>query len=221
MYTVWAHVAGSGNIVARYTLLAIVSLFGLSTILQALQICISNGVFRFALPRARMKMLDRVVRLTIDVSTCCCICPGQYVNVWVPGVSFWSFLQSHPFVVAAAQRHKRGTTLELVMEPRRGWTLQLAISCMRDHADNRREGSKRPSYLCLFSGPHGRVVSVDSVGTVVLAASGWGLIGLLPYLQQLIRGRTTATVKARRVHLIWQLEAAGKHRAIRRRKKLN
>ena len=51
---------------------------------------------------------------------------GQYVNICIS--SLWlglmSFVQSHPFVVAS-WNGERLTKLELVIEPRRGWTKAL------------------------------------------------------------------------------------------------
>jgi len=209
LYTVWAHTRGSDKSVARYGSIAIAAIFGLVSIGHLLHILVLNRMFYRGLPRARIAVSSNVVRLTVDIPTALRLFPGQYINIYMPGVSFWSFLQSHPFVVASAQLCGNRTTLELVVEARHGWTSKLLLrSRDHDHADDWQSRTKR-SYLCLFSGPHGRRESVDDYDAVVLVASGWGLTGLLPYLQHLIRGYNTLTTRARCIHLIWQLHAAG------------
>ena len=45
---------------------------------------------------------------------------------------------------------------------------------------------------------------------IVMVASGFGIAAQLPYLKQLIYGYNTREVRARRVHLIWQIQDIGK-----------
>lgn len=68
----------------------------------------------------------------------------------------------------------------------------------------------RQPFLCLFTGPHGRYIDVHNFSVVVLIASDWGVVAHVPYLQALIRAYNDCTTKARRIHLIWQLDALGK-----------
>lgn len=48
----------------------------------------------------------------------------EYINLWIPAVSFWSFLQSHPFMVASSQTGEQ-TILDLLIEPQAGFTSEL------------------------------------------------------------------------------------------------
>ena len=122
---------------------------------------------------------------------------GQYINVWIPSVSFWSFLQSHPFVVTNWADGKQDT-LELFIQPRRGLTRELF-----SHGTlNERVSVPR---LALFSGPHGTSVPVGEYETVVMVATGFGIAAQLPYLRKLIHGYNTYNARTRRVHLVWQL----------------
>lgn len=189
----------------QYFWVVVASLFGTTLVEEMVHILVRNRGFVRGLPRARVVERSNIVRLTVNVPTTLSPYPGQYINVWMPGVSFWSFLQNHPFVVASAQHGKGGTTLELVVEARRGWTAKLFQPRHRGH----NERSQTSTYICLFSGPHGRGEDVDTYGTVVLVASGWGLVGLLPYLQYFIQGYKAHTTNARRIHLIWQLHDVG------------
>ncbi len=74
----------------------------------------------------RAVISDRgTVRMTIDVPRSFDIRAGQYVNVWIPSISFWSFLQSHPFIIASWGTKEGITTLDLLIEPRKGFTQKL------------------------------------------------------------------------------------------------
>lgn len=206
----------SDSSIEQYFWVVVASLFGATFVGETIHNLVRNRGFVRGLPRARVVERSNIVRLTVNVPTTLSPYPGQYINVWMPGVSFWSFLQNHPFVVASAQHDKGGTTLELVVEARRGWTAKL----FQPRHRGRNERSQTGTYICLFSGPHGRGEDVDTYGTVVLVvlvASGWGLVGLLPYLQHLIQGYNAHTTNARRIHLIWQLHDVGKSRQIRSR----
>ena len=73
---------------------------------------------------------------------------GQYINIWMPGLSVRSLCQTHPFVIASAHRDEAGVELKLVVILRRGWTvhlLQRALDAIQ----------ATQSYVVLFSGPHG------------------------------------------------------------------
>lgn len=124
---------------------------------------------------------------------------GQYINIWVPGLSLRSFFQSHPFVVASADTHEEGVELKLVVQPRRGWTLHLFQRALELDRRSR-------SYAVLFSGPHGLPVPVIDYGIVILAASGSGMLAQFPHLRRLIRGYDNFTSRTRRIRVVWQLE---------------
>src|SRR5947208_2691041 len=69
-----------------------------------------------------------------------------------------------------------------------------------------------PCHTCLslFSGPHGTSAPVSDYETILMAASGFGMVAQLPYLKQLIYGYNARKTRTRRVHLVWQLETLGK-----------
>lgn len=93
--------------------------------------------------------------MTIDHPASIRIAAGQHINVWMPGISFWSRLQSHPFVVACARPDTSGTILEMLVEPRHGRTARLLREAQVNGRTKKTEGTTR-SFLTLFSGPHGR-----------------------------------------------------------------
>ncbi|KAK5067118.1 hypothetical protein LTR24_010776 [Lithohypha guttulata] len=153
--------------------------------------------------------MDNATRVAIWTPRRYLVRPGQYINIWMPGLSLRSFWESHPFYVVFAHHRGHGTLLELMVQPRRGWTARLWMYA-RPTAPNHIEAvfPSPDTHLVLFSGPHGGSIRVEEYGVVVLVASGWGLMGQMPYLQALIRGHREGVMKARRIHLIWQLNIA-------------
>lgn len=210
LWAVWGHVQSTTKL-ARYVVIGSVGGFALSIVGQVLQILWTHRCFCRGLPRAHIARLGDATRLAVWIPTRCTVRPGQYVNVWMPGLDFRSFWESHPFYVVFAHHRGHGTLMELMVKPQRGWTARLWMHA-RATAPERVEQvfPTLDTYVAVFSGPHGGAIQVDTYGLVVLIASGWGLMAQVPYLQALIRGHQEGVVKARRIHLIWQLDTIGK-----------
>lgn len=68
-------------------------------ILQAGSIVFQNGIFRHHLSRAALMHDKGAVKVCLQLQKPLEIDEGTYINMWIPGVSFGSFLQSHPFMV--------------------------------------------------------------------------------------------------------------------------
>lgn len=202
--TTWFHVQSSTSLVARYGTIAAGACLVLGSADVAIRTFTLNKWFLCGMARARISLVGHVVRVVIVTPTRFEIHAGQHIYIWIPGVSFSSCLQLHPFVVVSARQLSQGLKMELMIEPRRGWTFTLAQRAREDDA-----GHPTRSYRVLFSRPHGTRIPVDDYGRVILAASGWGLMAQIPYLQHLIRGYESGTTRARRIHLIWQLGHEG------------
>ena len=110
----------------------------------------------------------------------------------MPFVSFWSFLQSYPFVVISWAQ-KPQDYLDLFIEPRRGLTRELLYLAKGGYAINP---------LVLFSGPHGKSIPMDDCENILMVASDFGIAVHLLYLKQLIHGYNAREVCARRIHLV-------------------
>ncbi|KAH6668517.1 cell surface metalloreductase [Halenospora varia] len=149
-------------------------------------------------PRAYIARVNDTVRIRITTSWPVEVKAGQYINLWIPSVS-WYILQSHPFVVTNWVEGKQGT-LELFIQPRRGLTRELFSHGTLDARDS-------VPRLALFSGPHGVSIPVVEYETVLMVATGFGIAALLPYLRELIHGYNTCKTRTRRVHLVWQLQS--------------
>lgn len=173
-----------------------------SLLVQLLLLLIQNRFFVHGFAQARLTRVGNAVCIKITTPVHLRIHGGQYVNIWMPGMSIQSIFQSHPFVVASADREKKGSKLKLMIQPRRGWTLHL----FRLALDMDRSA---PLFTVLFSGPHGIPIPVGDYGIVILAASGSGILAQLPYLQRLIRGYNNLSSRTRRIRLVWELEHVG------------
>lgn len=128
---------------------------------------------------------------------------GQYINVFIPSLGIRSLIQSHPFVVAS-WTGKKQTKLELIIEPRHGWTKRL---------HSRKTSGSGPSGglgRVLFTGPHGVPVPVCDYEHHVMIASGYGIIAHLPLLDRLVQGMQAREAQARRIRLVWEFKDEGK-----------
>jgi hypothetical protein len=55
---------------------------------------------------------------------------------------------------------------------------------------------------------------MDEYESILMVASGFGIATHLPYLQRLIYGYNPRRVKARRIHLVWQIRPIKKESTI-------
>jgi len=201
-YALWRHLS-SKSLIVRICLYISMGMFGLTSLLQVCSILYRNVSFQRGFPRAGVTKMSSGIKLTIMVPSRLQIKPGQYINLWIPSISFWSFLQSHPLVVASCADGEQ-TTLELLIGPQRGLTSKYLRNSI--NISGSASGGLR---LALFSGPHGLSAPLADFETVLLVASGLGIATQLPYLRHLIRGYNDFQVRTRRIHLVWQLDSLG------------
>ena len=203
LYALWQHLK-SKSLLVRICLYVSTGMLGLTSCLQLCSILYRNASFRRGFPRARVTKMGGGIKVTIMVPSRLQMKPGQYINLWIPSISFWSFLQSHPFVVASCTEGEQ-TTLELLLGPQKG----LSSKFLRN-STNGSGSAPADLRLALFSGPHGLSAPLADFEIVLLVASGLGIVAQLPYLRHLIRGYNDFEVRTRRIHLVWQLDSLGK-----------
>ena len=123
--------------------------------------------------------------------------PGQYVYLWIPGVSLTSVFQSHPFCISWWERSdEEPFVLHLLVRTRRGFTSRL-----RSEADQ--------CFSAMIGGPYGQSAHGEAFGTVLMFATDIGVASLLPYLKSVMQGRKNASICTRRVVLTWQVRKTG------------
>lgn len=98
---------------------------------------------------------------------------SQYVKIYIPYLSWSSYLQWHPFTILLYERVNNKMIIRLIIRERKGFTALLA---------NRGD----PEMLALVNGPYSREIQLRSYSTVLLFASEIGIAGVLLYAQQIL-----------------------------------
>jgi predicted ferric reductase len=196
-YSIWRHLV-SQPLLPRIYIYIFAGICLLTFLLQYGFIIWRNKAVGRSFPRASITHMNDTVKIRLTLSRPLKVKAGQHIGLWTP-VSFWSFWQSHPFVVTSWSEGEQ-SALDLFIEPRQGFTQKLLEYSK----------SNRPPCLALFSGPHGTSAPVGEYETVLMVASGFGIAAQLSYLRQLIYGYNACKTRTRRVHLVWQLETLGR-----------
>ncbi|ELR10088.1 hypothetical protein GMDG_04488 [Pseudogymnoascus destructans 20631-21] len=174
-------------------------IFAATYLLKTGTVIIRNGVFRHQLSRATITHDAGAVKMQLCLSKPLTMDAGQYINLWIPSVSFWSFLQTHPFTVISWDA-KDQDRLDLLIEPRRGLTREMLYHAEKGYTNN---------LLVMFSGPHGGTLSMGEYESVLMVASGFGIAAFVPHLKKLIYGYNTRAVRTHCIHLVWQIKNEG------------
>jgi hypothetical protein len=203
-YSIWRHLP-SDSLFPRMYIYISAGLFLSTSVVEYVRVLWRNGTFQHGHARALVTHADGSVKVSITLSRPLKVEAGQNINLWIPSVSFWSFLQSHPFVVASWS-HEAQDRLELFVEPRRGLTRDLLY-----HAQTAEKGATFRSRRVMFSGPHGVSAPVGEYESVFMIATGFGMAALFPYLKKLIHCYQTRKVCTRQIRVIWQMQRIGKH----------
>jgi predicted ferric reductase len=120
--------------------------------------------------------------------------PGQYVYLTMIRPGFFSILQRHPFMVANSESDEHD--FQLRIQPRRGFTNRLLTRTL--------VGATQLS--AFVEGPYGRGFDLRDFGTVVLFASGIGIVGHLAYIQELVHDYRQSKTKTRDLLLVWHVD---------------
>ncbi|KAL6229546.1 hypothetical protein BDW75DRAFT_249571 [Aspergillus navahoensis] len=209
VYGTWRHLPAASRHPRVYLLVA-VGIFGFTSLLQLTTFLYRNGLYAGrGSPRALVSFTARKSENEGPVATASHIQillprpvkveAGQYINLWVPTVSLWSWAQTHPFTVTSWSKREQ-QTMELLVQPLRGFSADLLR-----YADGAMDGSV--SFLALFSGPHGTAIDASHYESVLVVAGGFGIAAAIPHLKRLIYGYNTYTSLVRRLHLVWQVDS--------------
>lgn len=143
--------------------------------------------------------------------------PGQHMYVTIPKVGLWT---SHPFSVAWSDEEQsysdegeKGlvisrqdvlstskSTMSAIIRRRTGFTNKLF-----EAAEKGVDG--KISLKALVEGPYGIDRSLHSYGTVIMFAGGVGITHQVPHVRDLVAGYSNGTVAARKVVLVWIIQA--------------
>jgi predicted ferric reductase len=214
-YATWRHLEPEA-VFPRLVISVLAITFASMLLVQSALLLYHNKAMGAGLSRAQIVRSGDAIRIRLHLSRHIKVEAGQYIG-------FWSSLQSHPFTVVTWSEGKQ-KHLDLLIEPHGGWTRKLFE--LRSAGDESL-GSKGqveveeaeedvifegvPSYLALFTGPHGISAPAGDYETVVMIASGFGIASQLSYLKQLLYGYNAHKSRNRRIHLVWQIDKEGRH----------
>jgi FAD-binding domain len=152
------------------------------------------------------------LRLTLPFHSCNAKA-GQYLNLFIRGLSTFSWIQSHPLAIAWVGTKEKSVTWDIIVQPRDGLTGKLS-----EYRDSFRDSKFRDSWTDIpplrgyVSGPHGKCTNTDDYGAVICVAEGYGIAAQLSHLQQILQNRDDGRARTRRVSLIWQVNDRGRLR---------
>ena len=209
LYAIWRHIRSEKLLPKLYIYISI-TIFVTTSVFQWGLTLYRNFSLQDGCGRALVVRWNGAVRINIRLSRPISVHAGQYINIWIPSISFWSFLQSHPFMVVSWTAGQP-MYLDLLIEPKTGFTHKLYQYAREIMPENLKpeEFSQADSRIAWFSGPHGSSTNVGDFGTVLLIATDFGIAAQIPILKELIRGFNKCEVRTRRIHLVWQLRAWG------------
>lgn len=160
-----------------------VSVWTMTSVVRLVRILRNRGLITHTpAPRSRHgpEAFKFVVRVPQQVS----FDPGAYVYLYF-GLQWRYRLQSQPLMVAwyehGEEDGRHTTDLTFFVEPRGGLTQALEKELQLSHF---------PSALAVwFDGPYGQDLHLEQYETVMLAAKGIGIAGVLPYARHLLQRR--------------------------------
>lgn len=131
---------------------------------------------------------------------------GQFVQLCIPGVTSWSFVQTHPFMICWWEDDREGTAISvnLLIAGRRANSLTNRL--VKTFCDPHRQSTPFTAWI---DGPFDTPSTFCGHGTVVLLATGIGIAAQLPHIKSIIRACSSYESKTRRLCLIWELDDEG------------
>lgn len=207
----WLHIMPSRNLVAEYYVGAAGILYIVAQILYILNFLLQN--YRWAPVEVSVDRISEkgtgtdaesgtssrsrfqtslIVKFPGQVN----VRAGQYVILYVPAVSGF---RSYRLPISWWSQTPY-TSFKFILEPQS----QLAKSLKKRNLRAR-------GY---FTGPYGSCTEMSTYGSVLLVATGYGIVPQLAHIKQLIVSRDDGFSCTRQVHLIWQFETWGSFTSI-------
>jgi FAD-binding domain/Ferric reductase NAD binding domain len=217
LYATWRHVP-SGDRLSRICNITTIVLLSIALLLQLGFLIYRNRIFSLhGWPRVRVSCnrpkieekddSDVIIQVRVALTRPVRIEAGQYINLWMPSVTWWSWTQVHPFMVTSWS-HSAQETLDILIQPQCGFSRELL-----KHARAAPQGSAL--LRAFIIGPHGMSENVDRYESVVLVVNGFGIAAAIPYLKKLVYSYNTSASRTRRVHLVWEVENLGEYRDVK------
>ena len=200
MYVTWQHFALKRAFSQFYVLAAAV-LFCFSTFVQYLQICFQNFVLSEQWLAARLHCFNDAVQMSIRVSQPWHVRVRQYVYIWMLRVSFWSTLQSHPFMITWWDNdwHSKETTIAILLKLRSEFTEKLL-----HHIDSIK------LFVLLNESYRTLIKNLYDYRSVMMFITDIEIAAQMSYIKDLLKGFHEWRVCMKKISLIWQLNKESK-----------
>ena len=198
-YAIWRHL-NVKPVFSRFYLYIAACIFAATTIARYCRLLLRNAAWGRPYASTKITRIGDAIRIQINVPRPWKIRAGQYVYVWMPGVSLSSVLQSHPFMITwwDHNTHGQGSNIYLLVKPKSGFTQNLV----------RHGGSL--ALKCWIDGPYGNPVDMEECGSVLMFASGIGIAAQVPYIKNILKDFRDAKTRTKNILLVWQLDNESK-----------
>ncbi|KAF2229455.1 hypothetical protein EV356DRAFT_475375 [Viridothelium virens] len=196
LFAIWRHLRYAIAPPAAYIIACAITLLTTMTY-STCRLVYRNIVFGRPFPKARVKHRENATQIEVSLPRPWKIQAGEYVQIWLPGIGIWSWLESHPSMVTWWDEDSRGhvRVISVLLVARRGLTAKVRLQTRPD-----------VWYNALIDGPYGCPKSLAHYGTVILIASGIGIAATVPLAKQLVTRRRAGTACTKQIKLFWQLE---------------
>jgi predicted ferric reductase len=196
MYALWRHLSIRKAFARVYIVAAAGALLS-STAFHGLFVLARNIAYKKPLSRAHLEHRNNAVKVVLTVPRPFKVRAGQYVYVWIPGISFWSIFQSHPFAITWWEENESGdaVTLSLLVQSRGGFTDKLL-----------RYTTSNNEFVAWIDGPYGANTDLGRYGTVLLFATGIGIAAQISCIRELMQGYKECRVITRKIVLAWETD---------------
>ena len=205
-YAMWRHLSVQASFSRIYVFTA-VAIYSATTIVRYTRILIRNLVWNEPRAIAKLAQVNDAICVQVKIPRPWHVQPGQYIYVWMPGVSFWSFFQSHPFMITWWDHNlqNQGTNVYLLLKPQLGFTQKLLRHV------------KSSGLRVWVDGPYGKSEDVGDYGSLMMFASGIGIAAQIPYIKAVLEGFRDFKVRTRSILLVWQLNKESESSILRLR----
>ena len=147
----------------------------------------------------RVMQCRDALRLQLKVARPWNVYAGQYIYIWIPGVSFWSIFQTHPFMVTwwDLDLNGNGSTIYVLVKRKSGFTNKL----------HRHVGAS--NIKAWVDGPYGTSIQASRYGNILMFASGIGIATQVPFIKEILRDYKNYIACTKSILLVWLLEEEG------------
>ena len=199
-YALWKHLSFRPTFSRNYIIIAGCVFIG-TTVARYFRLIFRNMLWRQPYAIAKVVQVTDASRIQICVPRPWKVRAGEYVYIWLPGASFWSAFQSHPFMISWWDNDSNGRSknIYLLLKPASGLTQKLI-----------RHGSSE--LKAWIDGPYGQVEEIGDYGSILMFATGIGMAAQVPYNKQLLRGYKEYRVRTKSILVVWQLDKESKYK---------